>query len=77
MASKTENSAPSGVADAVNAFKSFVTGMLAAQVAAVFTNPIDVVKIRLQVQGEAAVTTASSNGAGQGRIGFLGQFVHG
>eukprot|EP00656_Telonema_subtile_P056708 TRINITY_DN9134_c0_g1_i2.p1 TRINITY_DN9134_c0_g1~~TRINITY_DN9134_c0_g1_i2.p1 ORF type:complete len:282 (+),score=62.72 TRINITY_DN9134_c0_g1_i2:138-983(+) len=55
----------------VNAAKSFVTGMLAAQLAALCTNPIDVVKIRLQVQGEAA-----AGGTSQQRIGFLRQFQH-
>lgn len=60
--------------------KSFMTGMLAAQIAAVFTNPIDVVKIRLQVQGEAAVAAASGAAASSASkpptIGLLGMFVH-
>ena len=42
---------------------SFLTGMVSAQVAAVFTNPIDVVKIRLQLQGEAGAAEAAAEGA--------------
>ena len=34
----------------VDGVKSFFTGMFAAQIADVFTNPVDVVKIRLQIQ---------------------------
>jgi hypothetical protein len=62
----------------IEAAKSFVTGMLAAQIAAVFTNPIDVVKTRLQIQGEAAAAAASGSAskATAPRIGVLGMFGH-
>eukprot|EP00038_Savillea_parva_P022567 m.37936 g.37936 ORF g.37936 m.37936 type:complete len:310 (+) comp5600_c0_seq2:27-956(+) len=45
--------------------KTFFTGMVSAQVAALFTNPIDVVKIRLQIQGEGGVP---SSGTGMWRM---------
>lgn len=41
---------------------SFFTGMFAAQAAAVFTNPIDVVKTRLQIQGEGTATGMRKTG---------------
>mgnify|MGYP003385917982 CR=1 FL=1 len=51
----------------------FLFGGLSAQVAACFTNPIDVIKIRLQLQGEQAIVTA---GAGSTKAsGLLGMFV--
>ena len=61
----------------VDEAKSFVTGMLAAQIAALFTNPIDVVKIRLQIQGEAAAAAAAGSASTpKPTIGLLGMFVH-
>ena len=52
----------------------FITGMLSAQVAALFTNPIDVVKIRLQIQGEAAASTAAGVARGGKAARPIGTF---
>jgi hypothetical protein len=48
----------------------FLFGGISAQVAALFTNPIDVVKIRLQLQGEQALKSASGSNA----VGLVGMF---
>lgn len=57
----------------VQASKKFFTGMVAAQVAAVFTNPIDVVKVRLQIQNELGATAISGSGP---KMGLLKTFTH-
>eukprot|EP00040_Diaphanoeca_grandis_P031983 m.192629 g.192629 ORF g.192629 m.192629 type:complete len:314 (+) comp32475_c4_seq1:402-1343(+) len=67
--SNTEKGAPGlKYANAVEGAKMFFTGMVAAQVAAVFTNPIDVVKVRLQIQGELGAVATKNRG-------FLQMFV--
>lgn len=53
---------------AVGGWRMFVFGGLSAQVAALFTNPIDVVKIRLQLQGEGIVK------GGKGHHGLFAMF---
>lgn len=61
----------------LDAAKSFLTGMLAAQIAAIFTNPIDVVKIRLQIQGEAREAAAAAAARpNRPAIGLFGMFWH-
>lgn len=67
---------------AIYGVKSFFTGMVSAQVAALCTNPIDVIKIRLQIQGEGvaakdAVTDTVQRSATQPatRRGLLGMIM--
>lgn len=45
-----------------------------AQVAALFTNPIDVVKIRLQLQGEGKCKGYKGKAIGGGNIGLFAMF---
>lgn len=54
---------------------SFFTGMMAAQVAAVFTNPIDVVKIRLQIQGEGGAAAGPKAGPKAGLLRMFGKIA--
>ena len=62
----------------IDAAKSFATGMFAAQIAALFTNPIDVVKIRLQIQGEASAAKSAGCAKTPPRaaIGVIPMFGH-
>lgn len=55
----------------------FLFGGVSAQVAACFTNPIDVIKIRLQLQGEQAITIATAASSTKPKAktsGLLGMF---
>ena len=59
---QNRNNQPSGNAGGVGGFQMFLFGGLSAQVAAVFTNPIDVLKVRLQIQGEHSTSNLKISG---------------
>eukprot|EP00041_Stephanoeca_diplocostata_P024534 m.625054 g.625054 ORF g.625054 m.625054 type:complete len:315 (+) comp22546_c0_seq29:161-1105(+) len=74
MAQSQNSNDTAGKNDVMYAVKSFFTGMMSAQVAALCTNPIDVVKIRLQIQGEGGGGAAGLKPGGS--RGLLNMFVH-
>jgi solute carrier family 25 protein 14/30 len=79
MSGTNGNATTSGKAavGGVGGVQMYVFGGLSAQVAAVFTNPIDVIKIRLQLQGEGHGWSPSAAGLykGQHRKGIVEMFI--
>jgi hypothetical protein len=63
-----------GVQQVVAGPRLFLFGGISAQVAAVFTNPIDVVKIRLQLQGRGAKAAAAGSTTQSANTGLIAMF---